>query len=85
MMLIVCPQNFGHMPTNKVTLIIDMPYKTTKLKGGKVRVTSPNGVKSKGSTPANAKRQVRLLNAIEHDPDFKPREAMKKRVLKGGY
>lgn len=62
-----------------------MPYKTTKIKGGKVRVTSPNGVKSKGSTPTNAKRQVRLLNAIEHDPEFKPREAMKKRVLKGGY
>jgi len=43
-----------------------MPYTTRKLKSGKVRVTSPNGVKSKGSTPANAKRQVRLLRAVEH-------------------
>jgi hypothetical protein len=50
-----------------------MPYKTTKLKSGKVKVTSPSGVKSKGSTPANAKKQVRLLQAIEHNPDFQKR------------
>lgn len=63
-----------------------MPYKETKLKSGKIKVTSPNGVKSKGSTPTNAKRQVRLLNAIDHG--FKPtgapaRDAMKKRVMGG--
>lgn len=66
-----------------------MPYKETKLKSGKIKVTSPNGVKSKGSTPRNAKRQVRLLRAIDHG--FKPtgeapaRDAMKKRIMSGGY
>lgn len=43
-----------------------MPVKLTKLKNGKVRVSTPNGVKSKGSTPENAKKQERLLNAVEH-------------------
>lgn len=51
-----------------------MPYKETKLKGGKVRVTSPNGVKSKATTPEKAKAQERLLRAIEHNPKFKPRK-----------
>jgi hypothetical protein len=61
-----------------------MPYTKTKLKNGKVKVTSPNGVKSKGSTPTNAKRQVRLLNAIDHG--FKPsRDNIKKKVMGGGY
>lgn len=48
-----------------------MPYKMKKLKSGRVRVTSPHGVKSYGSTPANAKKQVRLLNAVEHS-DWRP-------------
>lgn len=48
-----------------------MPYKTRKLKNGKVRVTGPGGVHSKGSTPSNAKKQVRLLNAVEHNPEFR--------------
>jgi hypothetical protein len=61
-----------------------MPYTQTKLKSGKVKVTSPHGVKSKGSTPTNAKRQVRLLNAVDHG--FKPtgapaRDAIQKRVM----
>lgn len=57
-----------------------MPYTKRKLKGGKVRVTSPNGVKSKGSTPENAKKQIRLLNAVEHG--FKPthRDAIRKKM-----
>jgi len=43
-----------------------MPYKETKLKGGKIRITSPHGVKSKGSTPENAQKQLNLLRAVEH-------------------
>lgn len=56
-----------------------MPYKTTKLKGGKVRVSSPSGVRAKSTTPAKAKKQIRLLNALEHDPGY--REKLKARVL----
>lgn len=51
-----------------------MPYTTKSVGKNKVQVKSPNGVKSKGSTPANAKRQVRLLNAVEH--------GWKKKVMK---
>lgn len=47
-----------------------MPYKTSKTSGGKVRVTSPSGTKAKSTTPAKAKSQVRLLNAIKHG--YKP-------------
>lgn len=43
-----------------------MPVTEQKLANGKVRVSTPGGVKSKGSTPANAKAQTRLLNAVEH-------------------
>lgn len=50
-----------------------MPYKMTKLKSGKVKVTSPSGTKSKGTTPSKAAAQVRLLRGIEHNPDFKKR------------
>lgn len=65
-----------------------MPVKTTKLKSGKVRVSTPGGVKSKGSTPLNAKHQVRLLNAVEHG--FKPtgapaRDSIKRKVMGGKY
>ena len=56
-----------------------MPYTTRKLKSGKVRVSSPSGVRAKATTPAKAKRQVRLLNALEHNPDF--REKLKSRVM----
>lgn len=45
------------------------PVKITKAKGG-VRVSTPNGVKSKKTTMAKAKKQKRLLNAVEHG--FKP-------------
>jgi hypothetical protein len=48
-----------------------MPYSARKLKSGKVRVTSPSGVRSKATTPAKAKRQMRLLRALDHG--FKPR------------
>ena len=62
-----------------------MPYKTKSIGKGRVKVTSPNGTKSKSTTPAKAKRQVRLLNAVEHS-DWKPsgesaRDQLKARVL----
>lgn len=41
---------------------------------GKVRVSTPHGTKSKATTMAKAKKQQRLLNAIEHNPNFKPRK-----------
>lgn len=43
-----------------------MPVKTTKLPGGKVRVSTPGGTRSKGTTPEKAERQRRLLEGIEH-------------------
>lgn len=46
-----------------------MPYKIHKGKGG-FSVTSPHGVKGKNMTEHNAKSQVRLLQAIEHNPEF---------------
>lgn len=48
-----------------------MPVKLTKVKGG-VRVSTPGGVKAKHTTPEKAKAQERLLNAIEHNPGWKP-------------
>lgn len=50
-----------------------MPYKTTKTKGGKVRVSSPHGVKCKKCTKKNAEAQMRLLRAIEHTPGYRPK------------
>ncbi len=56
-----------------------MPVTKRKLKGGKVRVSTPGGVKAKATTPAKAAAQERLLNAIEHNPDFKPRKKPSKK------
>ena len=50
-----------------------MPVKIKK-KGKKYSVSTPGGVKAKGTTKAKAKAQERLLNAIEHNPNFKPRK-----------
>lgn len=51
-----------------------MPVKKRKLKGGKIRVSTPGGVKAKATTPAKAAAQERLLNAVEHGwkPTGKP-------------
>jgi len=38
-----------------------MPYKISKTKGGKYRVTSPNAVHAKKTSKKNAVAQVRLL------------------------
>ena len=51
-----------------------MPVKVTKTKAGKYRVATPHGVKAKGTTKEKAKAQERLLNAIKHNPTFKPRK-----------
>jgi hypothetical protein len=42
-----------------------MPVKITKLKSGKYRVSTPNGVKAKGTTKIKAQAMKRLLNAVE--------------------
>jgi len=45
-----------------------MPAKMTRdrKRSGKYRVYTPKGTKGTGMTLRNAKRQVRLLNAIDH-------------------
>ncbi len=43
-----------------------MPVRKRKLKSGKVRVSTPKGVKAKATTPEKAAAQERLLNAFEH-------------------
>ncbi len=53
-----------------------MPVKIRKLKGGKVRVTTPGGVKAKRTTVAKAKRQANLLRAIDHG--WKPSKRRRK-------
>lgn len=61
-----------------------MPYDTKPVGKGKVRVTSPHGVKAKATTPAKAKRQMNLLRAVEHG--WKPtgasaRDTIKRKIL----
>ena len=53
-----------------------MPVKITKLKGKGVKVTTPHGVKAKKTTTKKAKKQKRLLQAIEHG--WKPTKRKKK-------
>lgn len=43
-----------------------MPVKITKLGGGKVKVSTPSGIKAKATSMNKAKAQERLLNAVEH-------------------
>lgn len=43
-----------------------MPVKMRRLPGGKVRVSTPHGVKAKATTPENAMHLRNLLNAVEH-------------------
>lgn len=47
-----------------------MPYKISERKRG-FTVSTPNGAKGRNMTLENAKAQVRLLQAIEHNPKFK--------------
>ena len=39
---------------------------TIKKKGKKYQVRTPGGIKAKGTTKEKAKKQERLINAIEH-------------------
>lgn len=57
-----------------------MPVKMRKIKGNKVRVSTPGGVKAKATTPEKAKSQANLLRAVEHG--WKP--TGKKAKKKGG-
>jgi len=49
-----------------------MPYKIRKNKGS-YSVTSPHGTRAKHTTKEKAEAQVRLLQAVEHNPGFKPK------------
>lgn len=43
-----------------------MPVQIERVKKGVYKVTTPSGVKSKGTTKTKAEAQERLLNAVEH-------------------
>ena len=43
-----------------------MPVHLERLPNGKVRVSTPNGVRSKATSLKRAIKQKRLLNAVEH-------------------
>jgi hypothetical protein len=61
-----------------------MPVSTKSVGKGKVQVRTPNGIKAKATTPAKAKRQERLLRAVDHGwkPTGAPaRDAIAKRVM----
>lgn len=45
---------------------VNMPVTIRKKKGDGYSVSTPHGVKAKGTTKAKAKRQRNLLNAVEH-------------------
>ena len=51
-----------------------MPVKMRSVGGGKVRVSTPGGVKAKATTPIKAKRQANLLRGVERGwkPTGKP-------------
>lgn len=55
-----------------------MPYTVTKNKSG-YRVSSPGSVHMKRGTKRNAEKQMRLLRAIKHNPNFQPRGRVAKR------
>lgn len=55
-----------------------MPYKKTKTNKGFI-VSSSHGVKGRNMSKDNADKQIRLLQAIENNPEF----AKKIRVSKG--
>lgn len=43
-----------------------MPAKVRKKKGGGYTVSTPGGVKAKGTTKKKAEAQARLLEGVEH-------------------
>lgn len=59
------------------------PVKITKTGKGKFRVSTPEMVHAESTTLKKAKAQERLLNAVEHNPNWKPRKSIKaKRKIK---
>jgi hypothetical protein len=56
-----------------------MPVRLRKLSSGRVRVSTPGGLKARAATPRNAARQARLLEALERDPEFRPRRRRRPR------
>jgi len=50
------------------------PYAVQKLKSGKIRVSGPSGVHSKGTSMKKAKAQIRLMEGVERGwtPTGKP-------------
>jgi len=58
-----------------------MPVKIKK-KGSQYQVSTPSMIHAKGTTKDKAKAQMRLLNAIEHNPDF--RNKMREKGIGGG-
>lgn len=61
-----------------------MPVKMKSVGKGKVRVSTPGGVKAKHTTPAKAQRQANLLRAVEHGwkPTGEPaKDRMARRVM----
>jgi hypothetical protein len=58
-----------------------MPYEIKK-KGSGYEVSGPHGPKEKRPTSkSKAVRQFRLLEAIEHDPSFKPHRRARRHRL----
>ena len=59
-----------------------MPVKTRNIKNGKYkgkyRVSTPHGVKAKGTTKEKADALKRLLNAVEHS-DWRPTKKKKRK------
>ena len=53
-----------------------MPVKVRKV-GSKYRVSTPSSVKAKGTTRGKAEAQKRLLDAIDHNPSFRPKRKSK--------
>ena len=49
-----------------------MPVKIRKVGKGKYRVSTPGGTKAQSTTKTKAKKQERLLNALEHNPGWRP-------------
>lgn len=56
-----------------------MPYEINQVMGGFEVVNTETGeVHAKHSTRAKAQAQVRLLNAVKHNPRFQPRGTRRK-------
>ena len=60
-----------------------MPYKMKKNKDGTYDVEGPSGKHAKHTSKAKAEAQMRLLRAIEHNPDFVPRKSKKAKAKSG--